>query len=275
VYLYELAIELGERSADIVEKAEALDLGPILATAELAPEQLEALRAAYRPDAVAAPVVPAAVGSTAPPATTPPAPASAPAPKEPRNRTPLVIGALVLAVIGLTAFFLVQSEPNAERQDAIAADLDRWQDGPPATVSPSVVAEAGRQIGRNEPIDEGAMCRAYDLVLEQEARTAGSLDELRALAVDNGVWRQALDDMARFGPAAAEDEIESYRDTVAKYDAVLATSNDPELRDYLDGKPRYALRDRKAEVARAQKAMEGQVVPFCGANGTANDEAGG
>ncbi|MGN6695050.1 MAG: hypothetical protein ACTHN0_12825 [Aquihabitans sp.] len=269
MYLYELAIELGERSADIVEKAEALGIGPILATAELAPEQLQALRAAYRSAAAPAPPGPATTDAAAPP---PQQAVAAPAPQAPRSRTPLVIGALVVAVIALAAFFMMQSEPNAEREDAIAADLDGWKDGPPATVSPSVAAEAGRQIGRHEPLDQAAMCRAYDVVLEQEARTAGSLDELRALAADNGVWRQALDDMVRFGPAAAEDEIEHYRDTVAKYDAVLAQSNEPELRDYLDGTPRYALKDRKAEVAQTQKAMEGQVVPFCGADGSANDE---
>lgn len=270
MYLYELAIELGERSSDIADKADALGVGPILAATELSPEQLRALRGAFGKGEAAPPpattVVLGATGAAAPPA--------APQPKAPRNRSLLAVGALVVAVAALAGFFLMQTKPSEEREQEIASDLDDWKQGPPATVAPEVKAEAARLIGRYEPLDQDAMCRAYDVVLEQEARTAEGFDEIRALAADNAVWRDALDDMVRFGPAAAEDEIEAYRDTVAKYDEVLAQSNDPELRDYQDGTPRYALKDRTTEVARTQRAMEGQVIPLCGAGGTANDEVG-
>lgn len=264
MHLYELAIELDKRSADLAEKAEALDLGPIIAASELTTEQVQALRAAFGRDPAPAAAGAVSSGTSLGPASEP---RSLPAGKPHRNRTLLAIGALVLGVIAMIGFFLLKSEPNAERQKAIAADLQAWEDAPPATISPEAKAEAARTISPEEPVDKNALCAARKVMIEQEHRTAGSFDEFRAQAAHNDVWRTAVEDMARFGPAVARDEILAYRDTVAKYDKIIAGATNPELRAYLDGDPRGSLVDRRADVARVRKEMDAEVVPICGEPG--------
>ena len=260
MYLYELAMELGERSADIADRAEALGLEGISPAAEVTPEQAQAIRAAYSKGQV----TPDPAGGS-PLAGAPVAAAAKPKkPRDPRTTQRVAIAIAVAAVLGGLAFFVSQTGGDEERQQEISADLQNWKDAPAATISEEAKAEAARQIPNDKPIDQDALCASRDVTYQQEVRPRGTPDELRVTALDNGLWGQAVADMARFGPVDARDRILAYRDLVVKYDQVIAEANHAELRDYLEGKPRVGLADRDAEVAKAKAAVDALVVPFCG-----------
>jgi hypothetical protein len=256
MYLYELAMELGERSADIADRAEALGLEGISPAAQITPEEAQTIRAAYGRG-----------GPAADPAASPEAQVTGKAPRPPRNpktTSRAILAFVVLAALGAFAFFFTQTGGDAERSEQIGAELEDWNEAPPPTVSPEVQAKAASIIPSNKPIDQKAMCAAQDVMYAEENRTAGSYDELRAQAANNGVWRKAADDLARFGPTDAKEVVKRYRDVVAKYDAVIAGANDAEIRDYLAGTPRYGLANRKQDVAAASDAMYLKIIPFCG-----------
>lgn len=58
VFLYELALSLDKRSSDVIEVAEGLGLGEVLAGSELTPDQIAAIRAHYAALAAPPPLAP-------------------------------------------------------------------------------------------------------------------------------------------------------------------------------------------------------------------------
>lgn len=258
MFLYELAMELDERSADLAERAEAIGLGTLGPTTELTAEQASALRAAYRRPLPGAP--PGGVPAAGPPAswgppTGAPLTTSSPARSGGRPQTAqlAIIGVVVLAALAGFGYMFMNSGPDESRQQAIKADLESWNDAPPATIDPKVAAEAAKDIPGDEPSDEKKLCAAQDVMYDAEIRINHA--EGKTNPTDLAIWRKAVDDMARWGPADAKSEVTAYRDAVlAFYDAADRMSLG-KARPFFD------------EVKRAEDRMYPQIVPFCGMPG--------
>lgn len=249
MYLYELAIELDKRSADLAEKAEALGIGPIIAASELSADQVQALRAAFPRAGVAAEPAAVAGPSTwgAPPGATAPAPAGPS--KTSRAGSLLAVGTVLAAVIGMFAFIMVKSGPDDERRKQISADLKAWDEAPAVTVDPAVADAAAKAVPPDQPIDQAKMCAAQDVMYDAEIRInrgEGSRD------ADLVTWRKAVDDMAAWGPADLRDEINAYRDAVAAMYDVEGREGRGNARPQFD------------KVKEVEDPMYSQIIPFCG-----------
>jgi hypothetical protein len=175
VYLFELAIELGVRSADLADAAPGLGLDGVTPTSELTSEQAEALRAHFT-DAQRGPD-PDAPGSdrsyqprpAKPPAPTTPVPV-APAARRGPNLGQMVLVALVVAgVLGVVAFMVAKSRSDQERRERIAA-AEPQEDGVP-TRGPD-----GRPLTEQQQLDLARMEAARADALEQ---TCSALRGLR------------------------------------------------------------------------------------------------
>ena len=249
MFLYELAIEIGERSSDVCQKAESIGLGPLLSTSELTREQVAALRAAYnRPLPGGAPGSAGAAPSVwgAPPAT----PIEAPGRPPSKIGQVAALGLVVAVVLAGFAYMFVNAGPDEERQQAISEDLAAWSDAPPVTIDPEVAAAAAADVPSDEPTGETELCAAQDAMYDAEMRMHP--DRQGVNDADLAIWRTAVDDMIRWGPADAADEITWYRDAnLAYYDATTRMSMG-KARPYFD------------EVKRAEDRMYPQIIPFCG-----------
>lgn len=258
MFLYELAMELDQRSADLAERAETLGLGTLGPTTEITAEQATALRAAYRRPLPGAPAggAPAggAPGSWGPP-TGVPAAASGPARSGGRPPTAqlAIIGVVVLAALAGFGYMFMNSGPDESRQQAIKADLEDWNDAPPATIDPKVVAEAAKDVPSDEPANKAKLCAAQDVMYDAEMRINHA--DGPTSPEDLAIWRKAVDDMAKWGPADAKAAITGYRD------AVLA---------FYDAADRVGLGKARPQfdaVKRAEDQMYPQIIPFCGMPG--------
>ena len=130
MHLFELAIELGERSADMAEAAESLGFEGITPTSELTPEQVQAFRARY---AKAAPPPPAGSAYQPPSSWGPPPGTGAPAPAPSGSGRSLGVGQILLivaALAGVAALFgymMSNSGPDARQEQQLAASAEEHE----------------------------------------------------------------------------------------------------------------------------------------------------
>jgi hypothetical protein len=197
MYLFELAIELDERSADLAEAAPELGLEGVTPTSELTPEQVAALRARFTK-------VPAAATSNGPaadhayrpvqPSVVPPAPAilTESAPRGGMGLGQLVLVLLAVAgVIGLVAFMVQKSHADQERRERIASrePVDEGvpttgPDGKPLTEQQRLdVAklEAAKAQQDEQKCSVLRDIRNADIAMSNATKGADSLDEIKGL----------------------------------------------------------------------------------------------
>lgn len=216
MFLYELAMELDERSPDVAQKAEELGLGTLGSTSELTAEQVQALRAAYRkaapgaaPDGWGAPESDAA--AVAPPVAGPG--------RSGKAQKLVVVGALVVAV-AIGGLVVSKSGPDEDRTQKIASDLDNWDDGVAATVDPSVVAAAQAGVSPDEPSNVADYCAGW----QQQQEWAQAVDDMtvekswqgvsRRITDEEEAWDEAVHEMKTFGP-------ENLQVAIADYEAAM------------------------------------------------------
>lgn len=254
MFLYELAIELGERSTDVCEKAETLGIGTLLSTSELTRDQVAAIRAAYHRPPPGGVTPPAAPG--APPAAwgaPPPEPSGAPGGAGTGSRAGqfAAIGLVVAVVLAGFGYMVVNAGPDEERQQAISQDLAEWNDAPAVTVDPKVAAAAAKQVPSDQPVDEAKLCAAQDVMYDTEIRMNHD-DSTGTDPADLAIWRKAVDDMAKWGPADAKDDIAAYRDALLVFYDTAARVGLGKARPQFDA------------VKAAEDQMYPQIIPFCG-----------
>jgi len=175
VYLFELAIELGVRSADLADAAPGLGLDGVTPTSELTAEQAASLRTHFAeaqrgPD----PDAPGSDRSYQPRPAKPPAPTVpvpvAPTPRRGPSLGQLVLVALVIAgVLGVAAFMVVRSRSDQERRERIAS-AEPQEDGVP-TRGPD-----GKPLTEQQQLDLARLEAARADALEQ---TCSALRGLR------------------------------------------------------------------------------------------------
>lgn len=166
MFLFELAMELGVRSADMADAAPQLGLVGISPTTELTPEQAEVLRAKFtkgRP--LGAPANGLAPDS--PPLSAPVAPGEGD-PSRGGSRSGAVVGiaVAVIASLALFGFMAVNSGPDKEREAQLereaaiqdAKDAKAYEAG--GTVGGSAAGEPAPTAAPNVPTDIGRFCRA-------------------------------------------------------------------------------------------------------------------
>lgn len=254
MFLYELAIELDERSTDVCAKAETLGLGSLLSTSELTRDQVAAIRAAYnrplpgsQPGAAGAP--PAAWG----PPTAPPPGKPAGSGTGGRVGQFAAVGLVIAVVLAGFGYMVVKAGPDEKRQQAISKDLAEWNDAPPVTIDPKaakVATDAGKDLPSDQPVDEAKMCAAQDVMYDAEIRM--NHEEGGPSEADLVIWRKAVDEMAVWGSADAKDDINGYRD------ALLA---------FYDAAGRVGLGKARPQfdaVKQAEDRMYPQIIPYCG-----------
>jgi hypothetical protein len=264
--LYQLAMELDERSADVAERAEALGLGSVGPTSPLTPEQVTTLRAAYRKPEAPEPSGPVTViGSAASGAQEPPGPPSV---RSGRAKTIGIVVGCVLALGAAVAFFAVQSSPAEERRQQMAQDLADWEEAPPATVAPEV--EAAVTFPPNVPRDRAAYCAAWATVVEEEG-SAPEIDglqrdfsEYRAWLADRSAWGAALDEAKSTGPTDGVPAITTYRDVQARYYGAALNASDSDLRGLADGIELNDLEGWERDADDAMGDVAPHLTPHCG-----------
>jgi hypothetical protein len=265
--LYQLAMELDERSPDVAERAEALGLGTVGPTSELTAEQIRTLRAAYGktdPGPVEGPVMVIGPKKAAGEAE----PGDQPAPSSGRGRRVVAVLACVLALGAAVAFFAVQSAPAEEQRQQTARELREWEQAPAATVAPEV--EAAVTFPGNVPRDKAKLCAAAKTVADEEASQPPMADdqldftEVRRWAASRGAWRAALDQMVKTGPTDSVPDITDYRDAQAQYYARLAQGSDSELRALADGVELNEFDGMGDAVSDARDDLNAAIGPICG-----------
>lgn len=141
MFLFELAMELGERSADMADAAPGLGIEGVTPTSELTAEQVEAFRARFTKAAVAS----GPTGSPYLPAHGAPAHPVAPLlppPVDPGGGSGIGIGQIVLialavvGVIGLFTFMFRTGKSDQERREIAAAADPVASDGEIPTTGP-------------------------------------------------------------------------------------------------------------------------------------------
>lgn len=242
--LYELAVELGQRSPDLADAARELGLGELGPASELDAAQVAALRSRFGP-AVSAAVdgglrAPADWGP--PPAPPPAAPSSGPG----FSRGQLVaIGAVVLAVVALFAFMALStggspdddaSETDlATEVDALADPADlaaisgEAADDPtstaaaavttaPATTAPPTAAPAAAE---GEPTDLGQYCQGARQVasfltqlgqFSRNGSTATFADTQALVGEHRAAVAEGMDLVQTYGPSGSKADAATVAD---------------------------------------------------------------
>jgi hypothetical protein len=232
VHLYELALEEGETSRDMVVRAQGLGLGHLMATSELTPDEIRALcphRAGgsgpggpIGPPPGAHPGAPAPAPTSAPTAAAPSRPAASPSPFEPygplpeptgRRRPPRVVVA-VAALVGLIALaggavtFLGTSgdEPEAAATTEPGADTSAGAGeaftaitDPPGPRGPVAGSRSGQPV---EIVEVEPLCGGWPFVSEYVVEHA---DRLAVATTPEEVTRWAAD--AHRAPLAGMERV--------------------------------------------------------------------
>ena len=135
MFLFELALELGERSPLVVARAHEMGMTEVSATSQLTPDQVQALRAAY-----------GRVPPPPPPGYPAQGPVASPAgPGSSGDSKPFAMVALavvLLAVVGLFGYMLT----HQETQSVAASDAEAGP-GSDATTTTTVPCRAGGAVG--------------------------------------------------------------------------------------------------------------------------------
>lgn len=195
MFLFELAMELDARSADMAEAAPSLGLEGITPTSELTPEQIQALRARFTKTPVAAgPGGPAGGGAYHPPTWGPPPGAPGPAAPAPSGGglgigQMVVIALAIVGVLGLFAFMFKNGGTDQKRLDRIAAAepesdevLPTGPNGKPLTKEQRqdvVKLEAVKAANQEKVCSVLRQIRNADIAATNSSKAAGSLEELK------------------------------------------------------------------------------------------------
>ncbi|MGN6693129.1 MAG: hypothetical protein ACTHN0_03050 [Aquihabitans sp.] len=217
MHLYELAMELGERSADLADAAPSLGLADISPTSDLTPEQVAVFRARYAKAPVGAPASSGAAYQ-APATWGPPGGGGAPLPPPPPSRgsgmpmgqVVLIAGAIV-AVIGLFAFMAKNGGPDQKRLEQIAST--------PPDDSTITTGPDGKPLTEKQLAD----IRTYQAAeAEQKARTCALLDDLN----DTDVWGREMPTSIVDLPGMTAYMQESVQQAMPLYDQIAAAVPD-------------------------------------------------
>lgn len=264
--LYQLAMELDERSADVAERAEALGLGHIDPTAVVTDEQAATLRAAYGRSGPA----PVAEGPiTVIGAAAAPGPEDQRPPKQRSDRTRKIgIGVgCAAALVAVVAFFASQASPAEERREEMTDELAAWQDAPPVTVAQSAIDVS--KFPPDQPRDKAKLCAALQTVVDEEA-SIPDLDplqtdftELRNWTTDRGTWRQAMADASANGPLNAVPDSRTYGEVWEHYFQALYESSDSDLRGLAEDIELNKLKTFSKDVVRARENWQDHILKFC------------
>lgn len=182
VLLFELAMELDVRSAEMADAAPALGLEGLTPTSELTPEQVQVLRARFTKVPVApGPGGPSNSSSYRPPNWGPPAGAAIP-PPAPLPRRGMGAGQIamivvaVVAVVGLFGYMAKNGGTDQDRLDRIAAT-------DPADVT--VTGPDGKPLTKEEKAN---LAKLEAAVAEQKAKVCPTFQEL----ADADEWSERL-----------------------------------------------------------------------------------
>lgn len=220
MYLFELAIELGVRSADVAEAAPGLGLDGITPTSELTPDQVEALRAHFAKVPVGAGVdAPGSERSYRPtPSKPPPAPTPVPVPVAPRREfrigRVLLVVLLVVALAGVAALAVHLTRTESAGRGRTGA-TGRSEDGVP-TVGPD-----GKPLTEQQQLDLARLQAARADAVEETCAALRGLRDAEA----------ALHAATRSEPLAQAKArtLEAAGPIVLRYDQVIAQLPDRAL----------------------------------------------
>jgi hypothetical protein len=201
MFLYELAIELDQRSADLVDAAESMGFGRLSSAAALDAAQVAALRSRFGPAGAPPPPLGAAPGPNAfapPGLDLPPAPPMGPpagpplggfAPPPPPPPPPgagaaasvgaaegaamgrgqrIAIGVVVVAVLGLFGFMVANSGPDEARERELA---EAERDAPEPTAFEPSSTEPSSETAPATASDEPTTTFAQDLTAPVDVPT--------------------------------------------------------------------------------------------------------
>lgn len=263
--LYQLAMELEERSAEVAERAEALGLGRLDPATTLTDEQIATLRAAYGRQH-SAPIADGpitVVGAAAPPPQVPGPP------KERSDRMRKIgIGAgCAAALVGVIAFFAVQASPAEERREQMTDDLAAWEEAPPATVAESVIVDAN--FPPDQPRDKAKLCSSLQTVTDEEATMPEieplqtDFTELRNWTTDRQAWRDAVAQASAAGPVNGVPDARTYQQVWDYYFQALYEASDSDLRGLAEGIELRKLKTFSDDIQEARQDWQGHVLKFC------------
>lgn len=243
MFLFELAMELGERSADMADAAPSLGFEGLTPTSDLTPEQVAAFRARFA-KAPVAPLPPAgAYPGTAPGPQAGPAgwgpPGELPRPAASggpggmsKGQLALVAGA-VIAVIGLFAFMAT----NGGRDEAREREIARVASEHDARDDEAIAGGTTAAVDPNAPKDIPRFCKAAldikqfsnDLVESMDAQDFDRTKQTMIAGVDD--WQQNVDVMQETLPASFAEKGQTYeRSYRALYEAWMGSANADEAR---------------------------------------------
>lgn len=256
MHLFELAIELGERSADLADAAPGLGLGTLTPTSVLTPEQVRAFRAHYgaapaggggpNPYPGSQGTGPAAWG--APPSLPPPPPPPGSRGGGGRRLRFAATGAAVVAVLGLFGFMVANSGMDQERLDRIAA-------AEPIDEGPTVIGPDGKPltdeersylaaVAASEAEHEEKVCRLlttisnHDIAASRQTPKDASLEQLAGMMVEeNSTLQPLLTEAMALVPSQAENirQVKEFSDHIATRIQATGTSDPAALRQvFLD-----------------------------------------
>ncbi len=229
MHLFELAIELGERSADMAEAAESLGFEGITPTSELTPEQVQAFRARY---AKAAPPPPAGSAYQPPSSWGPPPGTGAPAPAPSGSGRSLGVGQILLivaALAGVAALFgymMSNSGPDARQEQQLAASAEEHE----AEIAADNAAAA--TSSPDDPRDLARFCSAVQSLYDFSQAQVLQLDQddlegTRKIVVAGFEgWKQDLAVVKETGPPSFDDDLVAYEQNRRPYYEIWLSSED-------------------------------------------------
>ena len=229
MHLFELAIELGERSADMAEAAESLGFTGITPTSELTPEQVQAFRARF----AKAPPPPGSGSAYQPPPSWGPPPGALPSAPAPSGsgrslglgQIVLIVGALV-GVAALFGYMVRNSGPDERQERQLAASAEEHE----AEIAADNAASA--TSGPDDPRDLARFCTAlqsmYDFSQDQVARLdQDDLEGTRKIVVAGyEQWKQDVAVVKETGPPSFDDDLVAYEQNRRPFYEIWLSSED-------------------------------------------------
>ena len=295
--LYELALELGLRSTDVVARAQALGMTQVGPSSKLTPEEVARLREAITGVPQARPVAPAGGPAFGPSdrwqgATVPGAPAAGiplgPDGSPDQGRNPvgtIVIGAVVLLVVALFAYMAMNTDDTKKPRsvatgdqagtgkgtvpddpcaaqtsttDPVCNDVDGGIVGAPVTSSTTL--PPGYVPGVDTPKDKGKFCQGARgaLDLEQKMIMAASPQEFRDVIVaGKAQWLIDAQSMLQGAPPRIEVQLDLYTTVYGDLMAAVTPGLDEE------GLYRAFIQARGTDLSNAAVAINGAYAENC------------
>lgn len=279
--LFELAMELGVRSADMADAAPSLGFEGITPTSVLTPDQVQAFRARYAPAAAPMPgpsnaypgVQTAAPSDWAapPPLPTAPAGGSGGGGGGMGRVLPIVaVGAVVVAVIGLFAFMAANGGTDEERMDQIAAaepqdTMDTGPDGKPLTKEEraDIAAwNAAKAANMEKACSALRKIRNADIALSNAADTTDTLAEYKALLIHASNQSVAIYDETIPDVPEQADNLRRLQQYTREMIPVVEQSGDG--RDLVARLEQFAQQGIDSGAIQAAQDLDGYAMKNCG-----------